>query len=227
MKRLLSKSSVNIYLQCPLKWKYFYIDEIPSISSPQQERGSNIHKKIENFYKDIQSTKSLDLESYLELKNFINFELSRIKNIIKERKSVSKYFYPLFQELKIENEKLGLKGIIDAVYIHPKDDKLIIIDWKTGQYNKNDLNNYRLELAIYKELLEKSDKIENAEIGYWGVYFTDADKLFFEKIDEKYISEMYDIVDIVKRNIDMSNFRPKKNWYCKSCQFWEKCKNDI
>ena len=109
-KKLLSKSSINLFLQCPYKWKKCYIDEIRQKTSPAMQRGINIHSKIENFYKQMQPDN--------DLKNFISFELRRVKEMIKNKKFDRKYFYPIFQELKLSNEELGLKGIIDAVYIN-------------------------------------------------------------------------------------------------------------
>jgi putative RecB family exonuclease len=216
MKKLLSKSSINLYLQCPFKWKLQYIDLLTSKSSSAQERGIKIHKKIEEFYKNPKVDQ--------DLKNFISLELKRIKSCFKNGKLEKKYFYPLFQELKLQDEELGLKGIIDAVYINPEDDGIIVMDWKTGKFDKNKLDDYRLELAIYVELLRASGKVDSVD--YWALYFTDQDKLFFEKIDKKYINKMYKIVNDVREKIEECCFEPRKNIYCYSCEYKDKCKND-
>ena len=214
VKKLLSKSQVNAYLDCPYKWKKFYIDKVTSRPSPAQTRGSAIHAKIEKFYKNPQPDE--------DLKNFIAFELRRVKDMLKENKFDKKYFYPIFQELKMQNEELGLKGICDAVYINPKDNKLIIIDWKTGRYNKNKFDDYRFELAVYAELLKHSGKVDE-EPGYWGIYFTDADKLFFEKIDQKYIEKMYETVEKARQGMKEDLYPPQKNTWCWFCQFKYEC----
>jgi CRISPR/Cas system-associated exonuclease Cas4 (RecB family) len=208
MERMLNKSQINLFIQCPLRWKFIHIDGCPSISSPAQERGTRIHKKIEEFYKNMQPDE--------ELKNFIHFERVRAESC-----PSSKYFYPLFQELKIVNEDIGLKGIIDAIYINPKDNKIIIIDWKTGHYNKAELDNYRLELYLYKELLEKSKLVD--EVGYIGIYFTDQDKLFFEKVDEFNADKIHIKINEIRDLMEKGIYEPKKNWYCKSCEFKLKC----
>ena len=211
---MLSKSQVNTFLDCPYKWKKFYIDEIKSKPSPAQARGSAIHKKIEKFYKN---PKPDD-----DLKNFIAFELRRVKDMLKENNFDKKYFYPIFQELKMQNEEIGLKGICDAVFINPGDDKLIIIDWKSGKYYPDKFDDYRFELAVYSELLKHSGKIDE-EPFYWGIYFTDADKLFFEKIDKKYIDKMYETMDEVRKGIEEGIYEPKKNTWCWNCQFRKSC----
>ena len=214
MVKVLNKSQVNTFLQCPFKWKKVYVDNIRSIPSKAQKRGSEIHKKIENFYKEPKAD--------IDLKHFINFELRRVKDMIKEGKFDRKYFYPLFQELKMYNKEIGLKGTCDAVYINPGDDKLIIIDWKTGQYHPEKFDDYRFELAVYAELVKHSGKV-NEEPAYWGIYFSDQDKLFFEKIDKKYIDEMYETMDKVRKEMEEGNYKPKKNQWCYFCQFKNKC----
>ena len=214
MKKLLSKSQANLFLQCPYKWKKNYIDNIRSLPSPAQKRGIAIHKKVESFYKNPTADP--------DLKNLINFELQRVKRMINEGKFDKKYFYPLFQELKMQNKELGLKGICDAVYINPKDDKLIIIDWKTGKYYPNKFDDYRFELAVYAELLKHSGKVDE-DPAYWGIYFTDQDKLFFEKIDKKYIDNMYETMEQVRKDIEKGDYQPKKNQWCFFCQFKREC----
>ena len=227
-KKLLSKSSVNLYLQCPLKWKYVYIDGITSISSPAQQRGINIHKKIEDVYKKIKLVKKdkqiipeIQIEPDAELNNFMKFENKRIQSCVdKEGKFDLIYFKPLFQELKMKNETIGLKGICDAVYINPDDNGIIIVDWKTGKFHGEKLDDYRFELAVYAELVRLCKKIN---VKYWAIYFTDQDKLFFEKIEQKYIEKMYSIVDSARRDMDRGMFDPKRNRYCYNCQFKNKC----
>lgn len=222
--KVLSKSSINLYLQCPYKWKCIYLDGIKSLPSPAQQRGIDIHSKIENFYKNIKVTgeKFLIKNDDEDLKKFIDNENNRIIEIIKQNKSLKTYFKPIFQELKLQNDKIGLKGIIDAVFINPDDDKLIVIDWKTGNFNKKDLDKYRLELVVYKLLLEHSD-ITDVEVGYWGIYFTDKNKLFFEPVSQEAENETLNKISEVRRNIEMKSFHPKKNFFCKWCQFKDKC----
>ena len=210
----ISKSQANLFLQCPQKWKKCYIDKIRSAPSIHQIRGIKIHAKIENFYKKMSPDP--------DLKNFVNFEIRRIKDMAKIGKNQKKYILPLFQELKMQSEEIGLKGICDAVYINPEDDKLIVIDWKTGKYYPNKFDDYRFELAVYAELLKHSGKVDEAP-GYWGIYFTDQDKLFFEKIDQKYIDDMYKTMAEVKKGIESGNYPPKKNKWCWFCQFKNDC----
>ena len=212
--KILNKSQANTFLDCPYKWYKIYVQGIRSQPSPAQIRGIKIHKKVENFYRDMKPD--------IDLKNLVAFELRRVKDMIKEGKFEKKYFFPLFQELTLYNEEIGLKGTCDAVFINPKDDKLIIIDWKTGRYYPDKFDDYRFELAVYAELVKHSGKVDE-EPAYWGIYFTDQDKLFFEKIDKKYIDKMYETMDRVRKEMEEGGFKPKKNTWCFNCQFKREC----
>ena len=213
-KKLLSKSQANLYMQCPYKWKKCYVDKIRSKPSKAQMRGIKIHEKIEHFYKNPKPD--------ADLKNLIRFEIQRVKDMMKDNTFDKKYFYPVFQELKMQNEELGLKGIVDAVFINPKDNKLIVVDWKTGKYYPDKFDDYRFELAVYAELLKNSGKINEAP-GYWAIYFIDQDKLFFEKIDKKYIDKMYETMKQVRQGIKEENYQAKENEWCYFCQFKKEC----
>ena len=222
MVKVLSKSQVNCYLDCPYKWKKIYIDKIKSLPSPAQARGIRIHNKVENFYKQSNVHDKLDKVQDEELKHFVEFEKRRIKEMVKEGKIDQKYFYPIFQELRMSNEDIGLKGICDAIYINPKDDELIMIDWKTGKYYPNKFDSYRFELAVYAELFNHSGKSDQ-KVKYIGIYFTDQDKLFFEELKQETIDKMYQTVNQAREDMKKDIQEPKKNTWCWNCQFRREC----
>ena len=230
-QRILSKSQVNMFLQCPLKWKYCDIDGNKSEPSPAQLRGINIHRKIEKVYnkmklvkKDGQAIPEIQVKVDEELEYFMDFEKKRIFDCVNEKGEFDmKYFRPLHQEMRITNPEMKMRGIIDAVYINPKDDGLIIVDWKSGKYYKNKLDDYRFELSIYSELLRATGRYD--DIKYWAIYFTDQDKLFFEKIEMEHIIKMYNTVSKVREEMGSGVYPKKYSFWCKYCQFKEKCKD--
>jgi CRISPR/Cas system-associated exonuclease Cas4 (RecB family) len=231
-KRWLSKSQVKIFQQCPMKWKYLYIDAIPGISSPAQNRGIDIHSKVERFYNNIDIVQTKE-KTEIKLKNpdkdldkFVEFENKRIQDCKDETGEINmSYFKPLFQELKVSNDELKLRGIIDAVYLNPKDNKLIIIDWKTGTPS-GDMDDYRLELAIYKILYDCDthiNKVKGLDVGYWGIYFLDKGKLFFEPVSDKWVKKALNIINKVRLDIEKGEYKMKPSFWCRYCQFREKC----
>jgi CRISPR/Cas system-associated exonuclease Cas4 (RecB family) len=219
-KRWLSKSQINTFLQCPRKWKYIYEDGISSIPSSQMLRGTKIHKKVEEFYKNVNIKDNKVISNDVDLKKFVDFENQRLKDC-----PDMKYYKPVFQELRVVNEELGLRGIIDAIFINPKDGQLIIIDWKTGQA-KNNIDEYRLELAIYKILFENDkhiNKVEGLNVGYWGIFFLDKGKLLFEPVNDKYVQKAIKIINKVRLDIEKKDYKMKPSFWCRYCQFKDKC----
>ena len=222
-KRIISKSQANLFLDCPYKWKKCYIDKIRSEPSPAQERGIRIHSKIEEFYKKVKiidNVLSIDFDE--ELVGFTNHEENRLP-LCKDNDGNfnEKYFKPLFQELVMSNEELGLKGIVDAVFINPADDGVVVIDWKTGKYYPDKFDDYRFELAVYAELLKSTGNVE--DVKYIGIYFVDQDETFFEELQPKSIEKMYATMDKVREGIKSGQYPPKKNKWCYFCQFRKDC----
>lgn len=221
--RWLSKSQINCWKQCPKKWYYQYIDRLPQKPSAAMQRGIRIHNDIEKFYNNIDIIDEVVIPrtDNPDLKEFVKFENKRFKSCINKDGDIDlKYFYPVEQEAKVSDEKLHLRGFIDAVYINPEDDKLIIIDWKTGKYRPEAYSSYRFELAMYKELYEKKT---GKEVGYWGIYFVDAGKLFFEKVKPVSIKAMYKNVEKAREGMEGDDFPCKPGILCKWCNYNDKC----
>ncbi len=231
-KRWLSKSQIGIFCQCPWRWKLQYLDQTPQKPSKHLQRGSKIHKDIENFYKNIQLEKTgkeipeiITKKDIKNIKKFVNFERQRIKSCVdKKGKFDIKYFKPLAQELAVKNKDMMMRGFIDAIYINTEDDGLIIIDWKSGKYRPYNLSEYRFELAVYKELLEKSNKLNYGKVKYWGIYFVDADRLFFEKVKPITIKAMYKKVERVRKEIESGKYPCKPGVLCRWCDYYDICK---
>lgn len=217
-KRWLSKSQISVYRQCPYKWFLLYIEKIKTKTSPAMLRGVEIHSNIENFYKNIDVVKGeiVPKESLGELGQFMNFAEKRLANC----PDIDKYFKPKFQELKIMNDELKLQGYIDAIFVNPKDDGIIIVDWKTGKYRPESFSSYRFELAVYAELYRLEKGITPK---YWCIYFVDADKLFFEEVKSISIKAMYKAIDKVREGIEIKNYKPKPGVLCPWCPFSEIC----
>jgi len=71
MSRVESPSSINTYKQCPRKYYYRYIEELPSLPSIYLLRGKIVHTVLENFF-DIE--KKIDSEDGLRVHLFWLFD---------------------------------------------------------------------------------------------------------------------------------------------------------
>ena len=221
--RWLSKSQIGTFQQCPYKWKLIYLDKRKSKPSFAMSRGVQVHSNIESFYKNVEvkDMKIIPKKELGELGQFQKFEQKRIQSCVNKKGEFDlKYFKPMFQELYLENKELMLRGYVDAVYINPEDDGIIVIDYKTGKYRPNDLSKYRFELAVYTELLRLE---KNITAKYWGILFVDADKLFFEKVKSVSIKAMHKNVEKVRKEIEAGDYKCKPGILCRWCEFNGEC----
>jgi len=162
-KYKVSPSQLNQFYQCPLKWKLLHLDRvrITEVKNPKKDLGRNIHEIIASYYKNIGNNPTpkqieyvanacfnTEFEPYLTdyktqaqemLKNFINFEKSRLNNYVK----------PILIEKELEDE--DFRGVIDALFLYPQLKLAHILDWKGGALmNLTDVE--RRQGKIYERL---------------------------------------------------------------------------
>ncbi len=141
------------------KYQNLSVEEILKDWENRRNRGTIVHKQIEEFLKCKEIlTSKLDTKS----KQAIMFL---------ERKCMNKNNI-LFPEVKICSEKLKLAGTIDLMIYNKNHNRIYLIDWKTNSeikkkgYNKGicfptnsiddcSFNRYKLQLSIYQYILEE------------------------------------------------------------------------
>ena len=199
-----------------MRYKYAKIDKLPSKPSKAQERGSDIHLKIEEFYANIkyENGKYVFSDVPPELESLKWREEARAETC-----EDKKYFFPVFQELTITNPELKLKGIIDVVFYN-KDGTYTLLDWKSGKIK--DKTSMRKELWIYKMLLERSGKIDG-KVSKFGMYFIDLDELFLEEPKEQTKNCVLEEINKVRKNIKEKKFEAKPSVLCRWCGYFETC----
>jgi len=222
----LSPWNFSTFLQCPFKFwcqKDYGIPPLPQKENVYNVFGRNLHKLIQSYYmKIIEGKKQItvqDIHSILELVvneeaprlgislnkgylthlgNFEEFEVQRVKN----------KWEIIDVEKKISNGRL--KGIIDAIF-RDRDGEVIVVDWKTGKWNKD----FLIQGYVYK-LLSKADK----------VLFFQSLNGFEHMLREKELEEgkrmIVNILNQVKRGIS----NKKRNRFCGDCEYSLHCRFD-
>ena len=119
------------------------------------ERGTAVHKYIEdwlNWYESSKKTDSDPTEPHLGL------EYAIYETVWKEwlNDRIHWEIKPLYTEQKVINKKLGVKGIIDCVAL--VEGKICMIDWKTSSNLDEWITNCQLQL--YYMMLLKGNKEE-------------------------------------------------------------------
>ena len=233
----LSKSKINTFIECPRKFKYRYIDEITEEANKYMLLGTEVHEIAEEIAIElIEGNEIDDVFSNLDYDEKLE---DHIKGLEKFFNDIYSNGYEIFSaEEFIVDEKSNMNGIVDIV-IRNENDELIIFDYKTGQ--PRDIGKYKLELCVYKILLES--KYPELNVVSAGIYFTSAGAYRianFESSTMDYFKSQskgdigdgdFDYVDAVVDNLyetmDRNYYITKKGYLCRYCFYKEMCDKDF
>jgi CRISPR/Cas system-associated exonuclease Cas4 (RecB family) len=245
----LSKSRVNLFLECPKKYYYEhtlglkkYIDE-PELGTPLRI-GVDVHELFEWYYlqpeaREIKEPYRESMQTIFDknpmselyqhyISNFIEFNLVMI-----EQFGVPGYM-PEAVELELFEPKLNLIGIIDVVFY--QDGVRTIIDYKTGKTPKG-IREYRLELVMYKIIYEQ---VTGNKVDCVGVYFPYRNQFRMMNVvgplDEEpekgpFITledelEAIAQIDNIRERIEAHEFETHKGFHCNYCPYIARCNEE-
>ena len=233
----LSKSKINTFIECPRKFKYRYIDEITEEANKYMLLGTEVHEIAEEIAIELMEGNEID-DVFSNLDYDEKLE-DHIKGLEKFFNDIYSNGYEIFSaEEFIVDEKSNMNGIVDIV-IRNENDELIIFDYKTGQ--PRDIGKYKLELCVYKILLES--KYPELNVVSAGIYFTSAGAYRianFESSNMDYFKSQskgdigdgdFDYVDAVVDNLyetmDRNYYITKKGYLCRFCFYKEMCDKEF
>ena len=231
MVNRMSKSMIKCYDMCPLWCKFQYINKLTAPVSVAGEKGRDYHKKFEEFFNSLDKPedvlqKAEMLETDIHIQNFLNF-VRFLYTELEDKENIR----PIAKEIKIYDKEKHLVGVIDAVF--KDNDKIIVLDWKTGKYDEKELPNYRFELGIYTYLWNR--EIENPESKFrnfpkathWAIFFSVNGKLWLEPINETETKKALQHVEEIKNKMGNEEFEPKIGKHCSWCPYPEECSEYI
>ena len=129
-----SYSSLSTYKQCPQKWKFSYIDDLPWDASPAMARGTRMHSMAEDFVTGaVQAVHN-------EIK-----KIGPLLQILKSMGAKAEAVWLLDRDWEptTDQSQAWVKAIIDVHY--DKDDVLYVKDYKSGQM----YDDHRNQLELY------------------------------------------------------------------------------
>lgn len=211
-----SYSKIDTYIKCPLKFKFEYIDNLPSIKSDSLVVGEILHSLTGEYLK----TRDLD-NTFLKLKLFATqlddlpvLSLPR-DDWIKLMEMNLKQLIPYLPEdfVDIEKKVKGQIGGYDFVGFIDILRSEEIIDLKfRKKYHEPDA----LQLQIYQKLFSDLQRIANLK-------FITSSFLENVKINEiKYEDPTEFLLKIIQR-IEGKEFYKKPSPLCNYCSFKEQC----
>ena len=241
---IISQTSLNKYLNCPLSYFYSDILKVPVFIEDTDilSYGSSIHRSIDIMTKEAVKNgfwgkKEEMIEIFKNTMNGLEFSSSDKKEELIERgvNSINKNFnkfieadpkYILSAEYKMQKEYGGatLKGFADRISTD-NEGKINIFDFKTGSYKKvKPDEDYYNQLRFYKFLYESinpNKKVKETSL----IFFEEDCKTSSPEPDLSNNEEIKEKIDFTIKNIKNLNFEatPDDN-VCRFCSYKLICK---
>ncbi len=231
----LSYSQLDTFNNCPLQYRYRYLQRIPVAPSAPQSLGNTIHRTLRDFLQGIkgkQKLKEKDLLSLLD-RNWSSLGYTD-KAHEKEGKRAAQrmlanFYKNLDKKVVIESLEqsfiikaspdLKVGGKIDRVDKIGKD-KIEIIDYKTGRSLEQKEVDKSLQMTVYA--LAAQDKgiyNKNPREVTLTFYFLDSGKKISTKRTSKQLQEVRKEIIKKAQEIAKSDFEPKPSPLCDFCDY--------
>ena len=246
----LSYSSINLYLSCPMAWKYKYIDKLPTFASPALAFGSAIHNAVEGYiggeYDNLGDGWSKHWEEFSNQENIFWGPAGDNQNdlgmmganmlthpdiveefaAIKSNHSQEPQDVERFVELSIPGVKVPIVGYIDLITKDgiPWDIKTSARSWSTGRAETE------LQPLFYLAALSQAGhQVPDWRFRHIVLVKTKTPKVqIFERVrtqDEVFwmLNMALHVWQAIERE---AYFENPTGWKCspKYCDFWAQCK---
>jgi CRISPR/Cas system-associated exonuclease Cas4 (RecB family) len=244
-REYISHSQIRTYSDCPLRYYFAYIEEIPQPINDKILLGQVFHSAIEHYF--IQRINRIEIgpEEIIEVFDRQFDSLQAERDIVwkdtpretRERGLAFVRFFlsqigPAIKPLKVEEELtveipqtgIRLKGVIDLV-----EDDFSITDFKTStsRWNGSRARN-SLQMIIYKYLFDRTYGGVNSTIRFEILYSKNASNIKRQTLrvvpGEEEIAQMLEVVIHIADNISRGIFYRKENYTCPYCEYRELCR---
>jgi len=222
--RKFSKSKINDFKNCPRK--YYFQNRttlgrsINETTNTKAYLGNVVHKLIELYNNPSVDKDCIDDHLLGMHTNDNGIEFCQ-KNINTFFKILKKYGLDtaVMYEQRVEDDELDFSGYIDAIY--EKDGEYWVIDYKTGKFYKNKMDDYIFEIYIYAILSRRCLGIEPSKL---GMFFTSHPRSsFIIDFDETKYEEVYEQMLDYMTQMDGNEFPRQRSKLCGFCKFINLC----
>ncbi len=230
----LNYSKIKTYLECPLLYKYKYIDGRKEGLVAASSLGVSIHRALEMYHRKSNDPSEL-MEYYDNYWMGAGYKSAaeQMEYYIKGQKQLEKYAEREYQrkttvdsterEFIFQEGKWTLRGKIDRTDKHP-DGSWEVIDYKTGDDIDLEADiTQSLQLGIYAVGARRAWNMQKGKASF---YFTAFDKVVsapFEAFDEAKILGKF--IEVGEK-IEAEKFAPDTS-HCADCAFRNRCAKSI
>lgn len=244
---LYSHSKLSTFEQCPLKFKFRYIDRLTPDFEQSIEGflGNQTHDVLEWIYNHPEKDLELDEIIQTYIANW-NKNFNPNIRIIKQNYDSEYYFnkgirflinyflkHSPFKDNTIATEKkiilnldsegrYQIQGYIDRIVHHPDTNVFEIHDYKTGAMkSQKELDSDR-QLALYA--LGVKEEFENVADVHLFWHFLEFNEQKFSKRTEEQLSHLKkEIIDLINKIESTKDFQPNPGGLCNWCEFKTNC----
>lgn len=218
-----SFSAMSTYAQCPRKYKYLKIDKIDPGPRDMTAllKGGAVHDILEKY--PIESTHKLAPKYQSIADKFIQ---SRLGELYLKENSIREFKFSLDNKLEFRsfNDKNSMfRGAIDHITII--DNKLHIIDWKTGKYREQQYQDYTQLIYYAVILFIKYQNVDEITISFVYVEHLLENKLVIKR--EYFHNHLRELVTSIHNIETDQTFEKKPSRLCDWCEFQVHCSKDI
>lgn len=244
----LSSSQINLYLQCSLKYKFQYIDQIPKpFTSSGLAFGSVIHSAISWLHNERMAKNGVSLERLYRIFDadwysqkvdtdirYKNGE-SEMKLTVMAKDMLRMYYQEPVKEVKgtdvsftvplinlktSEDLGINLEGFIDMI---EEDDT--IVEFKTSAQSMNDIDGH-LQLTAYSYAFEVLHQRPPKLLKLINFVKTKKPKMITleTKRDRSDYQRFFHIAGQVLKGIQTQIFFPRQSFMCKDCEYEGNCR---
>jgi putative RecB family exonuclease len=246
-----SHSRLETYKNCPLKFKYIYIERKERlVESIEAFMGSRVHETLERLYRDLKFTKENSIDKLLEHYNS-SWEKNWLDSIMIVKKDYTPEHYKNLGEKCIadyyhryhpfdQGKTLGLEekifldlnghriqGIIDRL-VQRDDGTYEIHDYKTSGYlpDQATLDKDR-QLALYQLGLQNRWKdVKGVELVWHYLVFDKEMRSTRTKLQlDQLKMEIVELINEIEKAKKEDNFPANESSLCDWCEFGELCPN--
>ncbi len=238
----LSYSGFNCYVQCPLQWRFKYVDRVPQTREPDKSLvfGSTVHGAINRFYNG--TDRSMDALQYcLDVEYKERYFVaggpifpSHEEDLYEARRQLRLLHYrhereglldcPFRSELKFEFKPREFKGVTVNGFI----DNLFfakgvpqIVDYKTGstRYSQKEVDEND-QLTIYAMFA----KSKGMDVEKCAIHMTKFDSKIFTKRTTEHFQDLILRMEEVVERIRSQDFPATPSFKsCRFCPFNKMC----
>jgi len=234
--RPLSHSSISMYMECPQKYKFKYVDRLPEKPKHYFAFGQSVHKALEFFY----GSGLLTPPSLREVLDYLHGHWVRegYKDDAQEaaykaegdrilgdfhRLHAASYRPPFFVEygFNLKVDGVPVTGKVDRID-KLEDGRLAIVDYKTGKAFDQDRVREDAQLTMYQMAVEEALGLKVASLTFY--HLPSQTPLTAEPHSEEQVDGLRRRIVGVADGIKNKAFDPRpEEWKCRMCDFRPHC----